>query len=174
MWVDLSAAVGAVMVQLRAQARVRCESLEPVQRSYVRRFRILFWVYALVWTGLLLGPEPPKIRLAPQSGGIIDFLESNLDKGVHATGYMVLAVLALAATSAARNGVRYSWVILLVALHGALTELGQWCTSTRHMNLFDWLADIFGLCLGVSLTAWYHHRGRIAGTQNPCPSPRGH
>lgn len=71
------------------------------------------------------------------------------DKAQHALGFLVLAVLGLAAYP--RHTV---WVPLLLLAHGGLIELAQGAAGWRHGDLIDWLADAIGIAFGTALWLW--------------------
>jgi len=97
----------------------------------------LFWVstMAVVVLSLL-----PVAYLPPQSFDI-------WDKAQHATGFLGLTVLGLAAyraTPALRFGLR-------LLLLGGVIELAQSATGWRHGDLLDLLADAVGIAIGGGL-----------------------
>ncbi len=80
---------------------------------------------------------------------------SNLDKGAHVTGYLLLALLGGAYAQRTRRQITFSWCaswVLAYGLYAAFDELTQ-PFFNRSAGVFDWLADILGV--GIALTVVY-------------------
>ena len=97
---------------------------------------IVFWFFLVVVTVLML------IELQPKQGGI-----PYIDKLEHAFVFMVLGV---------SGGMAYAqkrvWVYLGLIALGALYEVLQaQFTITRQASVYDWLADIVGILIGIGL-----------------------
>jgi VanZ family protein len=104
-----------------------------------RRFWLGLWIF-----GMLLG-----LFLSLRSGGDEMPLIPHLDKLIHATGYAILASLAVCLFE--RPGPRWRallWVILL----GGLIEIAQGLLPTgRMMEAADFAANTVGAAIGAAL-----------------------
>lgn len=108
--------------------------------------KLLFWSALLAVVVLSLIPVP----LVPQAF-------SFWDKAQHALAFFGLTVLACWAYPHSR------WQTLLPVflLFGAAIEVAQWFTGWRFAELHDWLADLVGVVLALSLwQAWHGLRQR--------------
>ena len=121
--------------------------------------RIVFWLYALAWTALLLVPHPEKLLFfrdvlpdAIVSG------KGHWDKLVHGSGYLGLFVLGSLAYVAGASGLLRHWVFPACVAHAALTEIGQLAVPSRTADVLDWLADVTGICVGICLMLGFCRR----------------
>ena len=113
---------------------------------------VVLWAAALVLTHI-----PPSDMPSPRVS----------DRVLHVIGYWGLAT-ALAATLVS-HGVaprrRWALGLAILAAYGAFDELTQ-PIFHRHASLYDWLADLVGLALGmlmVEALVWVSSRGRRTG-----------
>ena len=113
--------------------------------------RAVFWSYALIWTALLLVPDPEKFLFADLLPSSITSGKGHWDKLVHGSGYLGLCVLAGATYAAGPSWLPRLWVIAACVAHGALTEVGQLGIRNRTADLFDWFADVAGVLVGLCL-----------------------
>ena len=104
-----------------------------------RRFWLGLWIF-----GMLLG-----VFLSLRRGGDEMPLIPHLDKLIHATGYAILASLAVCLFE--KPGPRWRaliWVIML----GGLIEIAQGLLPTgRMMEAADFAANTFGAGIGAAL-----------------------
>lgn len=120
--------------------------------------RPIAWVLAGYSITLLLATHWPKVDLGGAPEGT--------DKAIHFVAYGLWSVLALGSgvfghwrSAAAR------WRTLAAgAVFGALDEATQAIPAlNRHTSLWDFLADVLGLAIGVgaawALAAWWRRRG---------------
>lgn len=106
---------------------------------WLKKWVILFWGFFSLVSFFLLIELPPK----PQS---IEYL----DKLQHAFIFIVLTVFA----TMAWKPYKYRLAAALI-LYGATTELLQaMFTVTRQASADDWLADIAGIIIGLSVFAF--------------------
>jgi VanZ family protein len=110
------------------------------------RWSIAAVVLAGYWLALFVATHIPLRDVAPIAG---------LDKLFHALAYAGLAFL-LAAVAGLFG--RFSWrgylvVLLLIAGYGALDEAVQALVPGRTADRLDWLADMVGCLLGLSVHA---------------------
>jgi len=114
-----------------------------------RRFWLGLWIF-----GMLLG-----LFLSLRRGGDELPLIPHLDKLIHATGYAILASLAVCLFE--KPGPRWRallWVILL----GGLIEIAQGLLPTgRMMEAADFAANTFGAGIGAVLFWRRNALGRI-------------
>jgi len=109
--------------------------------------KLLFWSVLLAVTVLSLIPVP----LVPQAFNF-------WDKAQHALAFLGLTVLACWAYPQLR------WSSLLLALlgFGAAIEVAQGFTGWRYAEVADWLADLVGVVLALSLRqVWLGFRQRV-------------
>lgn len=110
-------------------------------------YRLLFALMLVVWTWLLLKPNPvPKII----DDSLLEEIKFVLSKCVHAGSYAFLAWFGTFRMVPAR----WKWVWLGLVLHGILTEIGQYIGNTyfethRHGCIQDVLIDSAGVALGA-------------------------
>jgi VanZ family protein len=102
---------------------------------------------ALVWTAAIL------IALGWPASGLPSIQIEHVDKIVHFGLFFVFAFLWMIALPL-RPGPR-TWVVLITGVLFAIgTELYQGIIpSDRSASLWDVVADVFGLCMGIML---YH------------------
>ena len=77
-----------------------------------------------------------------------------IDKIMHLGAYCVLALLFCFAfqASAFRSERWFLYVSIgMLVILGGLDELTQWPVPGRHADPLDWLADVIGVVLGVSI-----------------------
>jgi VanZ family protein len=100
----------------------------------------LWALYASAWTVALVSTFPIKVRNAvtPEEYWF------SLGKTLHVTAYAVFTILS-SRLSARR------WLLLVVILHGPLTEFLQQFTE-RTPEVTDVLLDWLGVSLGVALS----------------------
>ncbi|WP_255371060.1 VanZ family protein [Cupriavidus sp. YR651] len=102
----------------------------------ISRFRLLFWLCALVV--MVLSLLPPSTPL-PTTGW---------DKTNHLLAFSVLAVLGLRAWPTRR------WRVLVgLVVYGALIEVLQGMSGDREPSWLDLLADTIGIALGLGVEA---------------------
>ena len=80
---------------------------------------------------------------------------SNLDKVVNVTGYAMLALLGGAYAQRMRRQITFSWCVswgVAYGLYAVFDELTQ-PFFHRSAGVFDWLADMLGV--GIGLTVVY-------------------
>lgn len=109
-------------------------------------FRFLvFAAFLGLWTWKLLEPSPVPEALSAELGGDLKFV---LAKSLHACAYAFLAVLVHALPVP-----RYwHWFLVgLLALHGAATEVGQTFVEGRSGSVRDVVIDWAGVAGGVLL-----------------------
>jgi len=119
-----------------------------------RPVAVLFWIYAVVWTVLLLVPEPGRFFFLPISPpSDIDYSTVPIDKIAHAGGYFVFMLLAGAAFNSEPAGIALAWLVSASAAHGAITELLQLAIPPREGDWADVVTDVAGVGLGT--LAWW-------------------
>lgn len=96
----------------------------------------LFWILIIATTLLLLMEVSPSQNSFPY-----------FDKIVHTTIFAILSGVGYLAYT------QYSSLLYFsLAIYGALTEIMQGIlTTTRHASSLDWLADLFGILLCISI-----------------------
>jgi VanZ family protein len=102
------------------------------------------------WLSMFTGTHLPRVPAA---------VGNHNDKLLHFSAYFGLSVLLLS-WRGARGPV--SWVIvrrtwLLLAAYGVFDELTQ-PLFDRDAEFLDWVADIFGVSLGLGMTWWVCYR----------------
>ena len=107
-------------------------------------FKIFFWLFMLMTTVLFL---IPSIYV---SGGVFNLW----DKSQHATMFGILMILAFCAYPKKTNA-----LVLSLIAYGGFIELVQSLTEWRHGDIFDWIADVFGI-LGASVLIHTYQRIR--------------
>ena len=113
--------------------------------------RAIFWSYALIWTLLLLVPDPEKLIFQDLLPPAITSPKGHWDKLVHGSGYLGLFVLATASYASGPARLSRIWVFGACVAHAALTEVGQLGVPNRKADLLDWLADVAGILVGLCL-----------------------
>ena len=101
---------------------------------------------AIVWTLAILAVNSisvPHSTWQPPFAGV--------DKLAHAALYGAAAYAWRGAIRARGAGVGW-WIVLGIALVGAFDEWHQRSVPGRSAEVFDWVADVIGACLGV--LAW--------------------
>lgn len=115
-------------------------------------------VAGLYWLAMFLGTHWPKLPL-PQGGRL------GWDKVLHFSGFAGLAVLLAFAVSRWRDVTVATYVVIVVVLaaYGAVDEWTQALVPGRSCDLYDWLADMAGMTLGLmifALGAWLFSGGQ--------------
>jgi VanZ family protein len=115
----------------------------------------IFLIFLGLWTWKLLEPYPVPEALASH---IPISLEFAFAKSLHAGAYAFLTVLA--AFLPVRRP--YFWaVVIIVALHGVGTEIGQTYVPSRHGCVRDVIIDWIGVALGLACLWVWSIRGRL-------------
>ena len=128
--------------------------------------RVVCIGYFIFLTSLLLTSDPAQLIGIE---GEWPWLLRLLDPAAHLISFSVLAVLALMTRWPMP---RWS-IVLILAIYGGLTEIGQHFTVTRTPRWTDWLQDLIGIglgtgcCWGVATLVGKF----IAARRNPKPSP---
>jgi VanZ family protein len=104
------------------------------------------WKYLLLagfWFGLFIGTHLPKVP-AP--------LRKVSDKTMHGSAFAGLALLLSWAMYRKDVSARKHWlkILTLIAIYGALDEVLQ-IPVGRHCDFNDWLADMAGASVGLTL-----------------------
>ena len=116
----------------------------------VRLVAVLFWSYAVIWTVLLLVPDPARFLFLPAGApGQFDYSPVPVDKIVHAGGYFLLMLLTAATFNPKPAGVGIAWLLAGVTAHGALTELLQLFIPPREGDWGDLVSDLAGAVVGA-------------------------
>jgi hypothetical protein len=136
---------------------------EPSTWTLKRGIRLLFWPALAIWTWLLVKPNPfPEIvRILSSWAELLIYLAH---KTAHIGGYAGFLFLAAACYSAPIRQV----MILLVVVHGPLSELGQylgnrWFETGRHGCVLDVVIDWAGMAGGYVLWLLMQRRGKGLG-----------
>jgi len=82
-----------------------------------------------------------------------DFLDGlHIDKLAHVTMFMIAFVLLAYADKRQYNLTSFRYIIVGLAMYGLALEYSQgYFFENRSMDIFDWLADICGILIGVLL-----------------------
>lgn len=83
----------------------------------------------------------------------------HLDKVVHATIYFVLGTGVLVGLRMyhLRPGLaKLTWVVLALGAYAAVDESSQMLVPSRQADLLDWLANLLGIFLAVSVMLVWH------------------
>jgi VanZ family protein len=117
---------------------------------------VLFLGYATIWTALLLVPDVSQIWFIP-SDLPNQMAESSLpmDKIVHASGYLMLTALAIAAFGRRPPAVPLRYLAVAAALHGMATEIAQHFIPMRSADVLDWCADVVGVTVATVIAVGY-------------------
>lgn len=109
--------------------------------------RILSLIGALLWAALIWYlSDQPSIDITP--------VFEHQDKFLHIMAYMVLGFLTLGAMQAGTAGYTRSQAALaalLAGLYGLADEYHQSFIPGRNASVYDFLADLTGVLLGVGL-----------------------
>jgi VanZ family protein len=104
-------------------------------------WRILAWIPAIVWAGLIFAfSAQPNLRFVPDDG--LDFL---IRKAGHMVVFGILALLiwrAVATTTALRRPL--AWALVLVVLYAITDELHQSIVAGREASAGDVGIDAAG------------------------------
>jgi VanZ family protein len=104
-----------------------------------------FAVVLSVWTWLLLEPHPVSDEVKRSLASLSSILPFLLAKGLHATGYALLALLGCACLPTPRWRMA---VLAFLLLHGVGTEIGQTFVPNRTGRVEDVLIDWGGIVAG--------------------------
>lgn len=106
---------------------------------------ILVVVTACYWVGMFVGTHIPH---PPPTG-----THNSLDKLQHLSAFAGLAVLLCIVGAARRVSTRLltAAVLAIAAVYGAIDELTQVFAANRSPDAWDWLADILGTGLGITI-----------------------
>jgi len=114
----------------------------------VIRHRLLFCVILLVWTWLLIKPNPVPLIVADN---LLDDIKFIIGKTLHLTMY---TVLALYGTWRMQPRLR-KWIWLLLFLHAAASELAQHFGSLYYnTHRSGRLADVAIDSAGIAVAVW--------------------
>jgi VanZ family protein len=106
---------------------------------------MLSLVLAVYWIGLAIGTHTPSI-LVPRP-------TDHTDKVYHFSAFAGLAVLV----GLAFDVRRYVLAGILLAGYAAIDESTQYFVG-RDVDIFDWCANVSGICLGLVIAATVHRR----------------
>jgi len=120
------------------------------------RFVVRWLPFALACVGVWIVSSLPHVPVP----SFLRFLHA--DKLLHFLGYVVLGGSALfgAGTRPLVRNALLAWA--LVAIWGAADEWHQSFVPGREASAGDFVADVAGAALGVSLLAWWSSRRRAA------------
>lgn len=109
-------------------------------------FIVVGVVVVIYWVGMFVGTHVPG-RPIPQDDTY------SLDKLEHLGAFAGLSVLLCILGSAfgASSWKLFAGVVGLIATYALLDELSQSLVSRRSPEIFDWLADVAGACVGIGL-----------------------
>lgn len=113
---------------------------------------LVLLVFLSLWTWKLLEPVPVPSQV---TGGLSTEVKFALAKILHVGGYAFLAILA--ATLPAPRHWR-TFLVILLLIHGAATEIGQSFIPNRTGKLADVALDWIGVGLAVLLVRWWRRR----------------
>ena len=106
--------------------------------TIMRFMPLIFWLLIVIVSVLML------IDLQPKKDGI-----PYIDKFEHAFVFILLTT-----TGCLAYGQKKSWVYAGLIALGALYEVLQALfTATRQASVYDWLADIAGIAIAISISA---------------------
>lgn len=119
------------------------------------KIKTVLWV---IWTLVLLA-----ILLSPMRGGIFPPEGFRYwDKVVHFGLFAVTGFMSIyGASFFSRFRHRFIFGVVVGLVLAAGTELGQSLVPSRNTDLYDFLADVAGLCLGVLAYALLYSRQGI-------------
>lgn len=120
--------------------------------------RLLAWVPAIAWAGVIYGLSAQPTVPAPDV--------PNIDKVLHFGAYAVLG--GLLAFAAHRSALPV-WVAVLLGLaYGATDEIHQMFVPGRSPDVWDWAADAAGVAAATYLYfRWRMGRGAPGGAPAP-------
>jgi VanZ family protein len=129
--------------------------------------RLAFWLALTVWSWLLVKPQPFP-ELSQQLFDWYALLPFLAAKSLHMTGYAALAVLAAAGWPARRRW----WMVLLVVVHGPLSELAQhlgnlWFDTKRSGCVRDVIVDWVGVAAGLGVWLGWRRVRRPSPVDSP-------
>ena len=114
-------------------------------------YRCIFWVgYIMV---IIAAFVPLKRDLHKITLNIVSF-KFHLDQVLHAVVYFLICLYFLSGQALKlklfknRSFFKFLIVILLLA---TITEAVQLVVPLRAFNIFDWLANVIGICIGVGV-----------------------
>lgn len=111
--------------------------------------RLIVWTWLGYWVllfAVMHVPKPPGAQLVQRLG----------DKVLHTAAYFVLATLGGWAARRRRRRLDAGWMVrwgLIYAAYAAADEILQPLIN-RTCQLTDWLADVIGVALALSLAWW--------------------
>ena len=114
-----------------------------------QKSRLTYSVAAVCWTLfmltiLLISPDRvgvPKRELIP-----------GLDKVVHFILFAILAFLTIRAIEERRREIKFWFLLILLSLFAAMTEVLQHFQESRRADLWDMMADVLGI---AAILIWY-------------------
>jgi VanZ family protein len=117
-----------------------------------RLHRILFWLLVILWTWLLLKPNPVPEFVAKS---FIDDVKYVMGKTLHFAAFAAMAWYGCFR----RERRQWKWVWLGCGLHAVASELGQhfgdlWFQTHRTGSVCDVMID----CAGILAGAWVRCR----------------
>jgi len=110
-------------------------------------------VLVIYWLALAIATHLPRAPELPLAQG---------DKYLHVAAYAVLATLAATCWSAWRPPMRMGQLLMLAAIliaYAALDEVTQ-IPVGRKADLADWMADVVGILIGMSVFGVFRWRRR--------------
>ena len=122
----------------------------------------VFGLFLGLWTWKLLEPSPLPERIAE---GIPTDWKFWLAKLLHASAYAYLTLLAR--WLPIRRAIFWC-VVVLLALHGVGTEIGQTYVPNRHGCVRDVIIDWVGVGMGLGVVRWWEVR-RSHSSAPPIP-----
>ncbi len=106
------------------------------------------WLPPLLWAAFILVLTSLPGSAVPDVGNV----PSGTDKVVHATIYAVLGWLSVRAFDPTRlNCAKCAIVVAGIALFAAAGEWYQLLIPGREPDVWDWVADLIGAVLGVTM-----------------------
>jgi len=129
---------------------------------------VLFWLPFVIWMAIVFWlSHQPSLPHPAREHGVSDYV---FDYAAHALTFALLTVLGFRAAA-----FRPTWLPLWLAepstrtagvfsaMYGLSDELHQGFVPGRHAKLSDWLADLFGVGLGIlAIAVWRRLRARWA------------
>lgn len=142
------------------------------QPRFLRKVLVVYWSLLFVLTHV---PKVPR-HFAPETGNLAEFAHKYGDKFAHFSGFFILTVLlACVMIQKSRRSLRWlSLVLLIVSLYGAIDELSQGLVRNRHPDLLDWLADLAGASVALTVfTLWVFPNAPPESANSATTAPRG-
>lgn len=131
------------------------ESAILAAMNSTRTHRILFWLLVVIWTWLLLKPNPVPEFVAKS---FMDDVKYVMGKTLHFVAFAFLAWYG----SFRRERRQWKWVWLGCFLYAIASELGQYYGDLyfhthRTGSVYDVLIDTAGIALGA-IVRWFARR----------------